>query len=54
MGLGTSHAAEESAAEWDAIIKNNSMFHKVPYIVRVNIFQCRDLPAADSDGMIDP
>ena len=24
------------------------------YIVRANIYQCRDLPAADSDGTSDP
>jgi hypothetical protein len=54
LGLGTSAAAEESAEAWSRVTSDSAMHHKVPYIVRVNIFQCRDLPAADGDGMIDP
>jgi hypothetical protein len=54
LGLGTAEVAAETADEWSRMTSPESLSVKVPYIVRVNIFQCRSLPAADADGMIDP
>jgi uncharacterized membrane protein len=54
LGLGTAKVAAETETEWNKMTSSDVLSQKVPYIVRVNIYQCRSLPAADSNGLLDP
>jgi len=54
LGLGTAKVAAETEAEWNKMTSSDVLSQKVPYIVRVNIYQCRSLPAADANGLLDP
>jgi hypothetical protein len=40
--------------QWKGLVKRKTMLRLPVYKVRAYIFQCRDLPAADSDGTSDP
>ncbi|CAM9701229.1 unnamed protein product, partial [Scytosiphon promiscuus] len=52
LGLGTLRDFSESAAEWQAEALKLRM--RTSYLLRVHIYQGRDLPAADSNGLMDP
>lgn len=54
LGVGSAAQAADTAEQWAALAGERELKTRVPYIVRVHVFQCRDLPAADDDGMIDP
>jgi hypothetical protein len=54
LGLGTASKAAETEEEWNKMTSSDVLSQKVPYIVRVNIYQCRSLPAADDNGLLDP
>jgi hypothetical protein len=50
LGLGRDEVAEEES--WEDEVQ--TCFDKLAYSVRVHVYQCRNLPAADADGGIDP
>ena len=54
LGLGTTVVAERTAEAWGRMTSPAALSSKVPYVIRVNIFQCRSLPALDANGMLDP
>jgi len=52
IGLGKSEDGQASETDWkDALVK---MQDKQQYLVRVNLFQCRDLIPVDDNGLSDP
>ncbi|CAE7652847.1 Dysf, partial [Symbiodinium microadriaticum] len=52
LGFGTEEDATDSKQEWDESIQR--MKRRSPYQVRCHLYQGRDLPAADSNGLLDP
>ncbi|CAN0172504.1 unnamed protein product, partial [Hapterophycus canaliculatus] len=52
LGLGSLRDFSESAAEWQA--EALKLRIRTSYLLRVHIYQGRDLPAADSNGLMDP
>jgi hypothetical protein len=56
LGLGSRKTWDDNKAAWERMSSPNHAGpeEKFPYVVRINIFQCRDLPAADDSGSIDP
>ncbi|CAM9992524.1 unnamed protein product [Ectocarpus sp. 6 AP-2014] len=52
LGLGTLRQFSESAAEWQA--EALKLRNRTSYLLRVHIYQGRDLPAADDNGLMDP
>lgn len=53
MGIGSAELAAETNADWNEEALNTFKI-KENYAVRVHVYQGKDLPAADSDGMCDP
>lgn len=52
LGFGTPEVAELKRSEWENAIQR--MRKRTPYQVRCHIYQAKDLPAADSNGLLDP
>jgi len=52
VGFGTAEESEKRAGEWRACL--DSAKKASPYQVRVHMYQARDLPAADANGLCDP
>eukprot|EP00752_Nemacystus_decipiens_P012046 g10680.t1 len=52
LGLGTLRQFSESAAEWQA--EALRLRNRTSYLLRVHVYQGRDLPAADTNGLMDP
>ena len=52
LGFGVEEDAVQSKQEWDESIQR--MKRRSPYQVRCHLYQGRDLPAADSNGLLDP
>jgi len=54
LGLGTNEVANQTEEAWNKQTTGDALSQKVPYIVRVHIFMCRDLPVDADEGSIDP
>ena len=52
LGFGSSDDARDSKSEWQDL--QQKMMDHFPYLVRVNIYQCKDLIPSDSNGLADP
>ena len=52
LGFGLSTVADQTKSEWENSIQK--MRKRTPYQVRCHLYQGKDFPAADSDGLIDP
>ena len=52
IGFGSANDARESKADWQEAAEK--MMDHFPYLVRVNIYQCKDLIPSDSNGLADP
>ncbi|KAJ8603740.1 hypothetical protein CTAYLR_000260 [Chrysophaeum taylorii] len=54
FGLGLSEDAIDPAFSWDEVALRKKAEDPVPYALRVYVFQARDLPASDENGLLDP
>lgn len=52
LGFGSVEDAQATKQEWDESIQR--MKRRSPYQVRCHLYQAQDLPAADSNGLLDP
>ena len=52
LGLGSEEAMLDSKDEWDDAM--DSVVNVQPFLCRFHLYQCRDLPSADSNGLCDP
>eukprot|EP00604_Paraphysomonas_vestita_P002816 CAMPEP_0174818892 /NCGR_PEP_ID=MMETSP1107-20130205/1828_1 /TAXON_ID=36770 /ORGANISM="Paraphysomonas vestita, Strain GFlagA" /LENGTH=1810 /DNA_ID=CAMNT_0016031457 /DNA_START=453 /DNA_END=5885 /DNA_ORIENTATION=- len=52
LGFGIVDDARQTQNEWESSIQR--MKRRTPYQVRCHIYQGKDLPAADSNGLLDP
>lgn len=52
LGFGLAVDCEASEPEWKAHL--GEVLKGVPHQVRVHVYQCRHVPAADSNGLSDP
>ena len=52
LGLGSEDACLEAKDEWDGAIE--TIENTQPFLCRFHLYQCRDLPSADSNGLCDP
>jgi hypothetical protein len=52
LGFGPVEAAEATRVEWEHAIQR--MKKRTPYEIRCHLYQAKDLPAADSNGLLDP
>ncbi|CAN0111503.1 unnamed protein product [Ascophyllum nodosum] len=52
VGLGTLQAYAENRDKWKEEIQG--LLRREPYELRVQVYQARNLPAADSNGLMDP
>eukprot|EP00602_Paraphysomonas_sp_CaronLab_P003319 CAMPEP_0185019240 /NCGR_PEP_ID=MMETSP1103-20130426/1865_1 /TAXON_ID=36769 /ORGANISM="Paraphysomonas bandaiensis, Strain Caron Lab Isolate" /LENGTH=1852 /DNA_ID=CAMNT_0027549443 /DNA_START=18 /DNA_END=5573 /DNA_ORIENTATION=+ len=52
LGFGPVEDAEATKLEWEQSVQR--MRRRSPYQVRCHIYQGKDLPAADSNGLLDP
>ena len=51
LGLGSEEAMLDSKDEWDDAM--DSVVNVQPFLCRFHLYQCRDLPSADSNGLCD-
>lgn len=54
FGLGLSEDALDPSFAWDELALRKKADDLLPYALRVYIFQARDLPASDENGLLDP
>mmetsp|Transcript_9637 Transcript_9637/g.30891 ORF Transcript_9637/g.30891 Transcript_9637/m.30891 type:complete len:1963 (-) Transcript_9637:92-5980(-) len=54
FGLGLSEDAVDPAFAWDEAALRKKAEDLVPFALRVYVFQARDLPASDENGLLDP
>ena len=52
LGFGTSDTEKHSKLEWDSILFR--LKQRTPYEVRVHLYQGKDFPATDDNGLSDP
>ncbi|CAM9300468.1 unnamed protein product, partial [Phaeothamnion confervicola] len=52
IGFGPREAFLKTARAWEGELQ--LLRRKVPYQIRVHVYQARDLPAADDNGLMDP
>lgn len=52
LGFGEPHDALATVDEWNSCLQRIKI--RTPYQLRVHVYQGHDLPAADSNGLLDP
>lgn len=52
LGFGLKETADATSVEWEKSIQ--TMKRRSPYQVRCHLYQGKDFPAADSNGLLDP
>jgi hypothetical protein len=52
LGFGPTSEVEKWKNDWDTILSNAKRFR--PFQLRVHLYQARNLPASDSNGLSDP
>ena len=52
LGLGSEEDCLHAKDDWDDAI--DSIANTQPFLCRFHLYQCRDLPSADSNGLCDP
>ncbi|RHY24406.1 hypothetical protein DYB25_000601 [Aphanomyces astaci] len=54
LGFGTDDTASRTLAKWKSVANVDRLSQRHKYQVRVNVFQGRNLPSMDDNGLADP